>query len=94
MRATRVADGSNKFLLVDGVGQMPREWLPDGAQSPCDYALELVVNLIVSPAFKINLPGNLVIPGLTGPVPIAITASHEWENLGRNPATNQFFLNE
>ncbi len=98
LRASRVTPGadqnSSKFLLVDGAGGIPRDWLPDGSQAPCDYALELVVNLMVSPAVKINLPGNLLVPGLTAPVPIAITASHEWENLGRNPETNEYFVNE
>ncbi|MBX9695431.1 MAG: hypothetical protein K2Z81_23805, partial [Cyanobacteria bacterium] len=72
---------------------VPKEWLPDGKKSPCTYTLELEVKSTIAPAVLLSTKG-VAVPGLTCPVPITITAAHEWENLGRNPLTGKYFLTE
>jgi hypothetical protein len=80
-------------LVVDVPGNIPDAWLPDGAKAPCHYSLEVSIKSLLAPAVIFPL-GGATIPGLSAPVPWVITASHEWENLGRNPVTRRFFLNE
>ncbi len=80
-------------LIVAAPGHIPLAWLPNGDKSPCTYSLELSVDILISPA--ILFAGNgFDVPGLTAPIPFQINAAHQWENLGRNPATKAFFVNE
>ncbi len=95
LRVTRVFRYPHveEIRIVETPGQIPRPWLPDGDNRPCAYALVLEVRSLMSPA--ILLPNkDFDVPGLTRPIPIVITALHEWENLGRNPTTGSYFLNE
>jgi hypothetical protein len=92
LKVSPIAPGSG-VLLVDVPGQVPSEWLPDGVKAPCVYALELTVNMTIAPAILFRSSGKPV-PGLTAPFPVVMTASHEWENLGRNPSTGEYYLNE
>lgn len=95
MRISRVFlnPHTDESLLVNAPGRIPPAWLPDGAKSPCTYTLELNVDTLISPAILFNGNG-ITVPGLTAPIAFQIGASHEWENLGRDPATKAFFLNE
>lgn len=81
------------ILLIDAPAAIPKEWLPDGAKAPCTYSVLLEVKLLLYPAFPGAMKGN-PLPGLTGPFPVLASASHEWENLGRNPNTGKYYLNE
>ncbi len=95
MRISRIFNSPHpeESISIGKPGGIPPEWLPDGKKSPCMYSLELEVRTLISPA--IMMPNRGVsIPGLTIPVPITIRASRTWENLGRNPVTRKFFLNE
>ncbi len=82
-----------EFTIVEFPNIVPKEWLPDGPKNPLHYTLELTVSTKIAPAVLLDTKG-VAIPGLTCPVPITITASHEWENLGRNPLTGKYFLTE
>jgi hypothetical protein len=82
-----------EYLIVEDPGAIPAAWLPDGAKSPCAYSLEVDVRSLMAPAIMFPERGT-AIPGLTAPVPLLVTASHAWENFGRDPATGKFFLNE
>lgn len=84
---------AEEATIVSEPGRIPSVWLPDGDNKPCAYSLCMEIHAMMSPA--ILLPSKDVdIPGLTRPFPVVITASHEWENLGRNPATGNYYVNE
>jgi len=95
LRITRVflySDHEEVFLVKEP-GAVPPDWKPNGKKAPCIYAIEIEVKSQIAPA--ILLPkGGTVIPGLNAPIPITLTASANWENMGRNPVTKEFFLNE
>ncbi len=81
------------FVLVAEPRKVPEAWLPEHANAPSTYTLLLEVKLLLSPAMLFS-DGAGSLPGVTSPIPIMISASHQWENLGRNPETGMFFLNE
>lgn len=95
MRISRVFNYPHapETLEVADPTQIPADWLPDGAKAPCAYSLELNVSCFVSPAILLSDKG-MSVPGLTKPFSFLITATHEWENVGRDPVTGKFFLNE
>ncbi len=68
-------------------------WLPDGENCPCQYMIKLSVDLEIDPLLTLPKVGG-GIPGLNAPFPLTITNVTPWENLGVNPATQQYFLNE
>lgn len=87
-------------LKLNGIGQsftkpgsIPQDWLPDGANAPCVYVLDLSVDVSISPLITAPLM-NLKVPGLTEPIMTTLKSTSAWENLGMNPATGEFFLNE
>jgi hypothetical protein len=96
MRVARVFPNAHpvEVLVVEKPGQIPTAWLPDGEKSPCIYNLDLEVHSLISPALLSPVSGGLIIPGITTPVPILISASRNWENLGRDPTTKRYFINE
>lgn len=83
----------DKKLVVSEPKHIPAEWLPDSANGPFQYELELFATMEISPLLLINL-GEKKIPGLNAPFTVTMTSSSNWENLGRNPNTNEFFMNE
>ncbi len=84
---------TSKSIEIHKPGTIPADWLPDGAFAPCQYSLVLEVKASVSPAVLLNW-GTLAVPGLTQPIPISIVVLHDWGNLGRDPASEKFFMNE
>lgn len=82
-----------EVLTVEKPGSIPPAWLPDGEKAPCIYNLELEVHAMIAPAL-LAPSGGLSVPGITAPVPFLIRASRNWENLGRNPVTRRYFINE
>jgi hypothetical protein len=80
-------------VVVPLTSPITNDWLPDGSNCPCVYYLQLSVDTTISPLFTMNLPWSGV-PGLTAPVPINLFTSAAWENFGRDPDNNQFYLNE
>jgi len=73
-------------------GGIPREWLPNGSACPCNYSLQVVANIEISPAIVISLPFKIA--GLSAPIACVISASERWENRTRDPVTKNYFLNE
>lgn len=94
MRITSARGGGlQQSFFASSPGGIPSDWLPNGRNAPCLYTLELDVESSFAPI--ILFPGmGQQIPGLTAPVPIAISASHAWENLGRDPNNKKFYLAE
>lgn len=68
------------------------EWLPNGKKSPCEYILEVSAEVEISPAIILQFQPKVV--GLSSPVPCLLKATSPWENLGRNPVTKSYFINE
>lgn len=71
---------------------IPKEWWPEGRMGPCEYILEVRSETEIAPAIIINFQPKVL--GLSQPVTFVLAADSPWENLGRNPVTKQFFINE
>jgi hypothetical protein len=71
---------------------IPSMWFPDSKRGPYEYILELVADVQVSPAIMMDFKPKVM--GLSKPVPFELRADSPWENLGKNPITKSFFLNE
>jgi hypothetical protein len=82
-----------KFVEIGKPGTIPPQWLPDGAFAPCDYLLIIDAQLMIAPAVLVDWRG-VSVPGLTRPFPMQLRAAHEWSNLGRNPDTEKYVINE
>lgn len=83
----------DQAVTVARSGMLPSEWLPDGARSPCAYQLGLTVRADIAPLIMVKIP-NVNIPGLTRPLSIPFHDASSWENLGRDPLSGQFYVNE
>jgi len=78
---------------VEKAKAIPKIWLPEGENCPCQYMLKLSVDLAIEPLIALpTVAGG--IPGLNAPFVLNITNVVPWENLGINPATQEYFLNE
>ncbi|MBI4533031.1 MAG: hypothetical protein HY711_03710 [Candidatus Melainabacteria bacterium] len=78
---------------LDGPRAVPAEWLPDGAHCPCNFMLSLQVHAEIFPLVTVPI-GGVHVPGLNAPFQVVLNSQAAWENLGRNPATQEYFLNE
>lgn len=92
MRVARVG-ASAEEAVFSGPARIGSAWLPDGDKAPCSYSLELTVDTGISPAVTLSGLG-VSVSGLTRPLALTIRASHPWGNLGQDPATGKFYLNE
>ncbi|MGH9554144.1 MAG: hypothetical protein ACRD3W_32500 [Terriglobales bacterium] len=79
-------------IVVEKPKSIPKQWLPDGNRQPCEYIMEIVAEVEVSPAMVLNAQPKVM--GLSAPVPFILSQTSPWENLGRNPVTTAFFINE
>lgn len=86
-------EDKDKKVVVPFGSAVPADWLPNGPNGPCIYYLQLTVNTHIEPFFRLNFFG-LGVPGLTEPAPMQFMSSAAWENLGRNPDTDKYFMNE
>lgn len=74
-------------------GTLPPVFLPDGPNPPYHYNLVLTAKMDISPLFLLS--GSIgEIPGLSAPFRATIEESFAWENLSKDAATKQFYLNE
>ncbi len=83
---------ANQSLVIASPGNIPRQWLPDGSQHPT-YELSLTLKLLLDPMLTISL-GDRQIPGLNAPIAVTIQKSAHWGNLGKDPSSKEYFLNE
>lgn len=95
LNITRVARDRDtvEFIDVTEPESIPPAWLPDGALAPCVYLLKIDVEALISPVVLLKWQGASI-PGLTAPIPLTLTATHEWVNLGKDPSTEKYFINE
>ena len=74
-----------------GQGQtLAAEWLPNGSKGPCVYSLQLNVACDLPPLFNVDAG----LPGFSAPITMNLTSRSQWENLGLDPQTGGFYLNE
>lgn len=66
------------------------DWLPGGSKGPCIYSIEVTTTCEIAPLFH----GSAGLPGFTSPVPITLKSRSQWENLGRDPQTGAYYINE
>ncbi|MBL0185922.1 MAG: hypothetical protein IPP97_09345 [Candidatus Obscuribacter sp.] len=82
-------DGSSK-TSVNGGDMIPAEWLPDGAQKPSLYSMEISADCSIPPMFS----ATAGLPGFTSPITMHMHVASPWENFSRDPSTSQYFVNE
>lgn len=83
----------DQSMKVSRPGAIPRDWLPGGIKSPCLYRLDLTVDVEIEPLITARLPG-VQVPGLTRPIPFHLREESSWENLGCDPSSGEFFVNQ
>jgi hypothetical protein len=82
-----------EIFTVAEAKPIPPEWLPGGKKSPCKYELEMDSLIELSPLMTLNWLGVEIV-GLTKPFNCTIKAKTLWENYGRDPITNKFYMDE
>lgn len=83
---------SNEFqsVTIPNGQAIPPAWLPNGANAPCDYLLQMSMDAEIS---LLDL-GRVGFVDLREPIRLTLRANSHWENLGRDPDTNGFYINE
>lgn len=69
---------------------VPPQYLPAGVKAPCIYSMELSVIAALPPLYN----GTSGLPGFTAPINVNLSARSNWENMGRDPGTRRYFINE
>jgi hypothetical protein len=69
---------------------VPPAYLPNGNKGPCVYSMELAVDADIPPLYH----GSSGLPGFTSPLTLKLACRSNWENMGRDPATRQYYINE
>ncbi len=83
--------GQNGDLAVfQEANPLPPTWLPGGQRSQCNYLLQVQTPVDIPPLFC----GGPKITALTAPIKLNIVTTAPWENLGCDPATQKFYINE
>jgi hypothetical protein len=78
-------------LNITYPNRIPDGWLPQ--QNGCVHYLQLATLVEISPLAATEVFG-MSITGLNAPVTIRISSRCNWENLGKDVLTNEFYLNE
>jgi len=84
---------TNHSRTCTGPRTIPPSFLPTGSESPCVYLLDLKVDVEIAPLVTVAWQ-QWSIPGLTGPMAIQFHESSAWENLGLDPVTGEYYLNQ
>jgi hypothetical protein len=80
-----VAATDNGTTNAVGKGEkLPPEWLPGGKFGSCIYSLELTASC------SLGTP----IAALTKPLIVSISTRSPWENMGRDPQSKEYFINQ
>ncbi|HEY9785479.1 MAG TPA: hypothetical protein V6D17_08770 [Candidatus Obscuribacterales bacterium] len=80
----------NQRIAMDRNAPVPDDYLPDGKNGPSMYALDLSVEAAIAPIFSTTAG----LPGFSKPINLTLHGRSQWENLGRDPDTDKYFLNE
>jgi len=87
---SRVDQPDQSFKVVVP-GKIPQNWQPD--KGNFNYSLQVTVISQIDPLVTVQFFG-LKVPGLTEPAEVVMSASSLWENMGRDPITTEFYVNE
>lgn len=87
-----IASGAGGSATFGSPGSISETWLPDGKNGPYHYQLVLTCDMDISPLFMIAAGSD--VPGLSAPFRTKISEAYAWENLSKDPATGEFYLNE
>lgn len=79
--------------ICTGPRTIPPSFLPNGSESPCVYMLDLKVDVDIAPLVTVSWQ-QWNIPGLTGPIAIQFHESSAWENLGLDPVSGEYYINQ
>lgn len=93
MNIRRVGAGSSDNFTAKAPAEISPAWLPGENNPGLLYTLEIRAGMQMSPVILFPNLG-VSIPGLNAPIPVQMTAAHEWENLGKDPVTKQFYIAE
>ena len=85
-----VSQNTTSQSVVKRNQQVQPEWLPQGTKAPCVYTLEMAAQCDIAPLVSTRAG----IPGLTGPMRFVITSRAQWENMGRDPKSGEYYINE
>jgi len=88
--AVIVQNGRNETAVFPEKKRIPAEWLPGGSRGQCSYVIQSQTDVAIAPLICIGPK----IPALTAPVQMTITTKAPWENLGMDPITQEYFINE
>ena len=81
----------SQTLRVEEPGKIPLNWQPD--KGSYNYSLYVLVQSRIDPLVTVQFFG-LKVPGLTEPADVTMSGSSLWENMGRDPITTEFYVNE
>jgi len=77
-------------LILPECKPIPMTWLPGSKRGQINYFLKTETNVEIPPFVCIGPK----VAGITAPIKMKLTATAPWENLGCDPATQEFYLNE
>lgn len=83
-------DSNAQSETFSGSKEIPQSWLPGGSKGQCNYLLRIKTPIEIPPLFSFGPR----IAALTAPIPIEIISTTPWENLGCDPVTQKFYINE
>jgi len=75
---------SGGSLTVSGQSPVPAQWLPGGSNTPCTYSLHVDQKVTIEP----------LLHGMTSTFATTLHGDSCWENLGCDPTTKGFYINE
>lgn len=84
-------DRPDQAIKVSQPGKIPAKWLPN--EGSFNYSLHVMVLSEIEPLVTVQFFG-LKVPGLTQPAEVMMSGSSLWENMGRDPITTEFYVNE
>ncbi len=84
-------DRPTEIFKLTTAGKLPSNWQPNSGRF--DYTLQVVVTADIEPLVTVQLLGFKV-PGLTESAEVVMSGTSLWENMGRDPNTTEFYLNE
>lgn len=82
-------DGSSK-TSVNLNNNLSDDLLPNADKGPFMYSIQLRAQCDIAPLFN----GGAGLAGFTKPVTFNMSSQAQWENLGRDPETTYFYINE
>jgi hypothetical protein len=85
-----VQNARNETAIFPEKKKIPAEWLPGGSRGQCSYVIQSQTGVVITPLLCFG-PS---IPALTAPVQMTLTTKASWENLGLDPITQEYFINE